>query len=425
MLDDLFRENHARLLAALIAFCRDFSLAEEALQDAMLAAWATWPEQGEPTNPPAWLLTIAKRKIIDQIRRDRVLERKLSLLGADATTSMVDYTELDMDVIPDERLRLIFTCCHPALARDAQVALTLRTLGGLSTEEIAHAFLVPTPTMAQRLVRAQRKITDAGIPYEVPGPDELAARVDAVLVVLYLIFNEGYAAARSDTLIRHNLCSEAIRLVNMLERLVEHDNSQAKLALRAALPEILGLAALMILTHARSDARIDADGALVLLEDQDRGLWDAAAIKQGVALLDRALAMRNPGPYQIQAAIGAVHCEAPTAAQTDWMQIAALYGALHRRAPSPIVILNRAIAMAMACNPRVGLDMIAQHGLDQSLDSYHHFHAARADLLGRLGDKDAAAEACRRAIDLCENGVERRFLERRLETYVSQTTLHA
>jgi RNA polymerase sigma-70 factor, ECF subfamily len=257
-------------------------------------------------------------------------------------------------------------------------------------------------------VRAQRKITDARIPYEVPGPNELAERVDAVLSVLYLIFNEGYAAARSDELIRHALCDEAIRLTSMLQRLVENEQ------FHPALPEILGLLALMTLTHSRSMARTDADGALVLLEDQNRSLWDADAIARGVALVERALGMRNPGPYQIQAAIAAVHSEAATPAQTDWRQIAALYLELNRRAPSPIIMLNHAVAVAMVDGPQTGLDAIARADLEKDLSEYHHYHATRADLLRRLGDKTAAAAAYRRAIDLCENAVERRFLEGRL-----------
>ncbi len=410
--DALFRESHGKVLAALIAFCRDFSLAEDALQDACLVALKHWPVDGLPSNPPAWLLTTAKNRIIDQVRRDRVLARKLVLLGADDTFETP--TDKEVDVIPDERLRLIFTCCHPAIAREAQIALTLRTLGGLSTEDIAHAFLTPVPTMAQRLVRAQRKISDAGIPYRVPDADQLAERVDAVLTVLYLIFNEGYAAASGDALIRRSLCDEAIRLASLLRDLVESDLRAPELGAR--LPEILGLGALMMLHHARLAARSGPDGRLILLDAQDRARWDHAAISRATTQLERALAQRRPGPYQIQAAIAALHAEARTPAATDWRQISALYGELAKRMPSPIVELNRAIAVAMADGPQRGLEQLDVMQLAESLGGYHHYHATRADFLRRLGNMPEAAAAYRQALALCDNAVEREFLQGRLQT---------
>jgi RNA polymerase sigma-70 factor, ECF subfamily len=414
-IERVFREDYGRALAALIAFCRDFSLAEDALQDAVALALERWPADGVPSAPAAWLLTTAKRKIIDHARRDRVYARKLELLGYDGlhTGDWDDEAIDDPDSeIPDERLALIFTCCHPAIAPETQVALTLRTLGGLSTEEIARAFLATTATTAQRLVRAQRKISDAGIPYAVPAPQHLAERMQAVLSTLYLIFNEGYAATRGDALIRHDLCNEAIRLARVLAGLVMQPGAPD--GLRPHCAEVLGLLALMLLQHSRRAARLDGQGGLVLLEDQDRSRWDRRMIDEGVAMLDDAIAMRRIGPYQLQAAIAALHAQAPAPADTDWPQIAALYGELVRLTPSPVIALNRTVAIAMAEGPLRGLQHLEQT-VGHALDNYHLFHAVRADLLRRLGRRVDAHAAYARAHALCATAAEKSFLEKRLK----------
>src|SRR5689334_10571793 len=331
-----FRAESGRILATLIAATGDFALAEDALQDAMLAALRQWPAEGIPRNPPAWLTQIARHRAIDRLRRDATLLRKRETIQALAELEQHETASPDDDAtpFPDERLKLIFTCCHPALALEARVALTLRTLGGLSSAEVAAAFLVPVATMQQRLVRAQRKIRDAGIPYRVPPAHLLPERLDGVLAVLYLIFNEGYTATAGDALIRQDLCAEAIRLARVLTELLAGDPELAEE------PEALGLLALMLLHQARRHARVDAAGDLVLLEDQDRALWDRDEITAGAALLDRALALRRPGPYQVQAAIAALHAQAPRAEETDWQQIALLYGRLASMTPSPGVELN-------------------------------------------------------------------------------------
>jgi len=412
VVERVFRDESGRILAGLIAATRDFTLAEDSLQDACIAALRQWPTAGVPHNPAAWLSSIARRKAIDRLRRDATLARKQKQLAALATLERAEAGTRDdaatEDHFPDERLKLLFTCCHPALPLEARVALTLRTLGGLSTPEIAAAFLVPTPTMAQRLVRAQRKILQAGIPYRVPPLPLLPERLDGVLAVLYLIFNEGYAATSGDALIRHELCAEAIRLARVLVELLTRQPGIPDD------PEARGLLALMLLHHARRHARVDADGDAVLLEDQDRSHWDRIAITEGLTLLDQSLALRRAGPYQIQAAIAALHDEAPTAAMTDWRQIAALYATLARLTPSAVVELNRAVAVAMADGPDRGLALLDRPQLATELATYHHFHAARADLLRRSGQREAASISYIRALELCQNATERRFLQRRL-----------
>jgi RNA polymerase sigma-70 factor (ECF subfamily) len=410
VVDHVYRQESGRILAALIASLRDFTLAEDALQDAMVAALQQWPASGVPRNPAAWLTTIARRKAIDRLRREGTLAQKQALLEPTVTSDTLDSADDAPDdaPIPDERLKLLFTCCHPALPLEARVALTLRTLGGLSTAEIAAAFLTPLPTMAQRLVRAQRKIRDAGIPYRVPPLPLLAERMEGVLAVLYLIFNEGYTSTSGDALIRQDLCAEAVRLTRVLVALIA---SEPELPDE---PEALGLLALMLLHSSRRAARVDAAGDLVLLEDQDRTLWNWAEIVEGIELLDKALALRRAGPYQIQAAISALHAEAPTAEETDWQQIALLYARLADMTPSPVVDLNQAVAVAMAEGPDAGLEMLDRLRLGEALADYYLYHAARADLLRRAGRTDDAAASYREAFSLCQNRIERRFLQRRL-----------
>jgi len=392
-----FREEHGRVLAALISQLGDFTLAEDALQDALVNALERWEIDGVPRNPGAWLTTAARRRAIDRLRRASTQARYAVLPDAFAADKA---EETEMESIPDDRLKLMFTCCHPSLALEAQVALTLHTLGGLSTPEIARAFLVPVATMAQRLARARAKIRGAGIPYRVPPADLLPERLDALLAVIYLIFNEGYCATGGDTLTRGDLCGEAIRLCRVLVALLP-ESAEAR-----------GLLALMLLHDSRRTARLDAAGELVLLDDQDRARWDRAKIDEGIAILDEALRLGAPGPYQVQAAISALHAEAATPEATDWPQIAALYGALAGMMPSPVVQVNRAVAVAMAQSPSAGLALL--HRIN-GMDDYYPYHVARADLLGRTNQREAAADAYQRALSLCQNAAERAHLQRRLD----------
>ncbi len=372
-----------------------------------MTALETWPARGVPDNPAAWITTTARNRAIDRLRRRRRLREKTEQLGREAAVeaelaAIEPGDAEDAMPIADDRLRLIFTCCHPALPLDARVGLTLRTLGGLTTPEIARAFLVPEPTLAQRLVRAKRKIRDAGIPYRVPPIELLPERLGGVLRVLYLVFNEGYAASSGDALIRRELTAEAIRLTRVLVQLLPDE------------PEATGLLALMLLHDARREARTGPDGQLILLEDQDRSRWDAERIAEGSALIERALRAGRPGPYQLQAAIAALHDEAGTSAATDWPQIASLYLALMERDPSPVVELNLAAAVAMAAGPETGLAMMDGIAAGGALETYPYLHAGRADLLRRLGRWTEASIAYRRALELTTNGPEQAFLERRL-----------
>ena len=400
-IDALYRDESRRVLATLIRLLGDFDLAEEAVHDAFRAALEQWPRDGVPANPRAWLVSTGRFKALDALRRRKRLQPLPDDINERLAAEDGDPASLDGEAVGDDRLRLIFTCCHPALAPEAQVALTLREVCSLTTEEIGRAFLVPAPTLAQRIVRAKAKIKSARIPYEVPGRADLAERLDAVLRVVYLVFNEGYSASSGTAVTRHDLSSEAIRLGRLLTELLPE-------------PEAIGLLALMLLHESRRAARSTADGELVLLDAQDRSLWDRDQIAEGSTLVERALASRVFGPYTVQAAIAAVHANSPTADATDWARIVALYDVLLSAERSPVVELNRAVAVAMCDGPAAGLALIDGLMSGGELSSYHLAHAARADLCRRLGRTSEARAAYRRALALTQQTPERRFLERRL-----------
>jgi RNA polymerase sigma-70 factor (ECF subfamily) len=402
--EQVYKADWGRIVAALISMVGDFDLAEESAQEAFSAAVDQWRDSGVPDFPRAWIIQTAKHKAIDRIRRKKRFEEKVDLYLRDGSIRTVEEPDYDTSEIPDDRLRLIFTCCHPALAAESQVALTLRTLCGLETEEIARAFLVPVPTMAQRLVRAKHKIRDAGIPYIVPETKDMPERLDAVLTVIYLVFNEGYAATRGAPLLRADLCIEAIRLGRLVRSLMQPQPP----------PEATALLALMLLHDARRDARVDDAGDLVVLEEQDRSRWHRQQIAEAMPLVSEAL-RGGLGVFTVQAAIAAVHCGAARAEDTDWAQIVGLYDMLQQLQPSPIVELNRAVAVAMVQGPRTGLELINGIAATNDLENYHLLHAARADLLRRLAAFPEAEKSYRRALELATNESERRYLQRRLK----------
>jgi len=400
----VYRADWGKIVATLIKSVGDFDLAEESAQEAFTAAIAQW-QDSIPESPTAWIIQTARHKAIDRIRRQGNYSEKLHEYVHSGFVRESEQPDYDLGEIPDERLRLIFTCCHPALSADSQIGLTLRTLCGLETDEIARAFLVPEATMAQRLVRAKRKIRDAGIPYVVPEMKDMPARLDAVLTVIYLVFNEGYAATRGDQLVRTDLCAEAIRLGRLVRELLEPGPPA----------EATGLVALMLLHDSRREARLDAEGDLVTLEDQDRSRWNHPQIELALPLVREAL-VGGPGPFALQAAIAAEHCRAARARDTDWRRIVLVYDILEQVEPSPIVSLNRAVAVAMAQGPNAGLELMDSLVSSHHLENYHLLHAAKADLLRRLGDRAGAGKSYRRALELVSNESERRYLERRLES---------
>jgi len=402
VVEEVYRSEWGRIVATLIGLVGDFDLAEESAQEAFTAAVEQWGDSGVPDLPRAWIIQTARHKAIDRIRYRTRSQEKLESYVSSGMARTITEPNYDIEEIPDDRLRLIFTCCHPALALDAQVALTLRTLCGLETDEIARAFLVPGPTMAQRLVRAKRKIRQAGIPYAVPETKDMAERLEAVLTVVYLVFNEGYAATRGSRLVRTDLCAEAIRLGRLVRTLMSPQPP----------PEATALVALMLLHDARREARLDEAGDVVLLEEQDRSRWDRTLIAEALSLTEEAF-RGGPGPFALQAGIAALHCQAVRAEDTDWPQILRLYDQLERLQPSPIVSLNRAVAVAMVHGPQPALTIIDALAAGD-LEDYHLLHAARADLLRRLGSAEEAASSYRRALALVTNDSERRFLERRL-----------
>ncbi len=400
-IETIYRSESRRVLATLIRLLRDFELAEEALHEAFTAAIESWPTQGVPANPRAWLVSAGRFKAVDRIRRRARFDASVAELARELDVEAGDPSAHDIEELEDDRLRLIFTCCHPAIPPDAQVALTLREVCGLTTEEIARAFLIGAPTIAQRIVRAKAKIRDARIPYQVPERNELPGRLDSVLRVVYLVFNEGYSASAGESLTRHDVSAEAIRLGRLLLELLPE-------------PEVQGLLALMLLHESRRAARSSAEGELVLLDDQDRGLWNHAQIAEGSALVEQSLASRRFGPYTLQAAIAAAHATAHTAAETDWTEIAALYDLLAQLQPSPVVDLNRAVAVAMRDGPAAGLTLLDAILARGELADYHLAHSARAELCRRLDRPDEARAAYQKALSLTRQEPERRFLARRL-----------